>query len=555
MDTKQKYIQNLYKNYMMPPDKIPLLVSNTIMAGYFFGEAGLAIVSLFMPIYFLFETTGYWINYGGLIKTLEKISENKTLSARSYSSLSLALSIIFGIILSAVILIFFDGFLKILAVPENLISLAEDYGKFLVFAGFLLIICNYFWQFVKIIGLQGKVRKIYVPIMIVDVVACVVCEKIFSLGIISLVVGMVFAEIFVMVFVGLQLRKNFKKNLFGEIKNPINSTLKLIYAGSSPSAGKFYTLFQVAAFNLFLLKFYGATGVAVFAVVQVAIRICRLHAQVTWQPIPPLFAMEFGDKNFSSLISIFKTSMQRAIIFAILPAIVIFFGANYLITLSSLNPTSYDFATDALKIYSLSVVLAAINSIFITVYLSTNHKILSNVAEFMRSIVAIIFCLKFFAPENIFWSFLFAEVVAAVILFFGNIFIKKFGNFKTPLLLGENFFKPSTFIVADRKIGITAEQIEDLKKFLSDETLKFLTDWLNLLKKFSDTDKDDFFAIHIFREDKKIFITLRGTGNLFNYSENPDAMSLIKSCNAIEKYKFNSTLGMNNLYLQSSECL
>ncbi len=195
MDAKQKYIQNLYKNYMMPPDKIPLVVSNTIMAGYFFGEEGLAVVSLFMPIYFLFETTGYWINYGGLIKTLEKISENQTLSARSYSSLSLALSIIFGIILSAVILIFFDVFLKILSVPENLISLAEDYGKFLVFAGFLMVVCTYTWQFVKIIGLQGKVRKIYVPIMIVDVVACVVCEKIFSLGIISLVIGMVFAEI------------------------------------------------------------------------------------------------------------------------------------------------------------------------------------------------------------------------------------------------------------------------------------------------------------------------------------------------------------------------
>ena len=62
---ERKYIQNLYKNYMMPPDKIPLVVSNTILAGYFFGKSGLAVVSLFMPIYFLFETLGYWINYGG----------------------------------------------------------------------------------------------------------------------------------------------------------------------------------------------------------------------------------------------------------------------------------------------------------------------------------------------------------------------------------------------------------------------------------------------------------------------------------------------------------
>ena len=55
---ERKYIQNLYKIYMSPSDKILLIVSNTILARSFFGESGLAVVSLFMPIYFLFETLG-----------------------------------------------------------------------------------------------------------------------------------------------------------------------------------------------------------------------------------------------------------------------------------------------------------------------------------------------------------------------------------------------------------------------------------------------------------------------------------------------------------------
>jgi len=553
MHTEQKYIQNLYKNYMFPPDRIPLIVSNTILAGYFFSESGLAVVSLFMPIYFLFETLGFWINYGGLIKTLEEISEGQTLRARSYSKLSLTLSIIVGIIVAILVLFFFDNLLKILEVPESLKILAQDYGKALVVAGILLILCSYTWQFVKVIGLQKRVKRIYVLIMVVDVLGCVISEKIFALGIISLVIGMILAEIFILAFSGVLLHKNFKENLFADIKEPFNSTLNLIYAGSSLSAGKFYSLFQVFLFNVFFLHFYGETGVAVFAVLQVAIRICRLHSQVTWQPLPPLFAMGFGDKNISSLLLIFKTALQRAVIFAVLPAIVIYFGADFLASQSSLNPDSYDFAAEALSIYSLSVVLAAVNSIFITLYLSTEHKILSNVAEFARSIVAIIIFLKFAAHEQVFWSFLFAEVVAAVILFAGTILIKKFGNFKTILLLGEEFFKPSLFIVADRKIGITSEQSEKLKTFLTPETLKFLSDWLTLLKKFSDTGKNDFLAVHIFREDDRLRLTLRGTGNVFDYSSNPDAISLIKSYVAIEKYKFNSTLGTNNLYLQLIE--
>ena len=449
-------------------------------------------------------------------------------------------------------LIFFDNLLKILEVPDSLKVLANDYGKALVVACFLLILSSYVWQFVKIIGLQQRIRRIYVMIMVVNVIACVISEKIFALGIISLVVGMIVAEIFILVFSGVLLHKNFKSNLFAEIQEPIKSAWNLIYAGSSPSAGKFYNLFLVYLFNVFFLHFYGETGVAVFAVLLVAIRICRLHAQVTWQPIPPLFAVELGDKNVSSLFLIFKTSLIRAVIFAILPAVVILFGAEFLVTQSSLNPADYAFAADALKTYSFSVVLAAINSIFITIYLSTDHKILSNVTEFARSIVAIIFFLTFAAHEYVFWSFLFAEVVAAVILFFSATLIRKFGDFKTLLLLRGEIFKPSLFMVADRKIGFTSEQNERLKEFLSPTSLKFLSDWLTLIKKFSDTGKNDFLAIHIFRDDK-LRLTLRGTGNLFDYSANADAISLIKSCNAIEKYKFNSTLGTNNLYLQIRE--
>lgn len=535
---------------MFPPDKIPLIVSNTILAGYFFGESGLAVVSLFMPVYFLFETLGYWINYGGLIKTLEEISENQTLRARSYSKLALTLSIIIGIISAALVLIFFDNLLGILEVPQSLNLLAQDYGKPLIVAGFLLILCSYNWHFVKIIGLQQKIRRIYVLIMIADVFGCVISQKIFELGIISLVIGMIFAEIFILIFSGVLLYKNFKENLFSDIKEPLNSTLNLIYAGSSPSAGKFYSLFLVYLFNVFFLHFYGEIGVAVFAVLQVAIRICRLHSQVTWQPLLPLFAMEFGDKNISSMSLIFKTALIRAVIFTGLPAVVIFFGADFLAAQSSLEPSNYVFASDALSIYSLSVILAGINSIFITIYLSTDHKILSNVAEFMRSIVAVVIFLTVAAPEYVFWTFLFAEVVAAAILLAGNVLIKKIGHFKTPLLLGQKFFKPSAFIVADRKIGFTSEQIERLKTFLSPDTLTFLDEWINLLKKFSDKGKNDFLAVHIFRDDDKLRLTLRGTGNLFNYPSNPEAMSLIKSCNAIEKFKFNSTLGMNNLYLQ-----
>lgn len=535
MKAKQKYIQRLFKSYMFPPDKIPLLISNTILAGYFFGEDGLAVVTLFMPIYFLFETAGYWINYGGLIKTLEEISNNQPL-ARSYSSLSLMLSTIAGIILAALVLIFFENLLEILAVPEGLKILAQDYGKFLVVAGFLLLISFYVWQFVKVIGLQIRIKKIYVLIMVVDVLGCVLCEKFFGLGIISLVVGMVAAEIFIITFGGILLRKSFKENLFGKIQEPISSAWSLICAGSSVSAGKFYTLFQVYIFNLFLLKFYGTTGVAIFAVLQVAIRICRLHSQVTWQPLPPLLTAELGDKNISAMFLIFKTAMKLAIIFAALPAVVIFFGADFLIIQSSLNPAEYNFAADALKTYSLSVVLAAVNSVFIAVYLSGEHKIFSNVTEFARSIVAVILFLKFAAPENIFWSFLFAEGVAAVILVAGIFLLQKTKNYRTLLLLNEKIFCPSCYEIFDYaeknwstdKLAAFLEQ----QKISSRRALTELENWRQRFEEITPNAKNHFLAVHLYTEENLLHMTLRDNGNRIERTQ--------------QNIKF--TLGFNNIY-------
>lgn len=538
MQTKQKFIQQLFKNYMFPPDKIPLLVSNTILAGYFFGEDGLAVVSLFMPIYFLFETAGYWINYGGLIKTLEEIGDNQTLRARSYSSLALTLSIITGIFLAALVLIFFENFLGILGVPEALKILAQDYGKFLVVVGFLLLISSYIWQFVKVIGLQTRIKKIYTLIMLVDVLGCVICEKVFGLGIISLIIGMVAAEIFIIAFGGVQLRKTFKENLFAKSQEPINSALSLLYAGSSVSAGKFYSLFQVYIFNLFFLEFYGTAGVAVFAVLQVAIRICRLHVQVTWQPLPPLLTMELGDKNISSMILIFKRAMQSAVIFAALPAAVIFFGADFLVTQSSLNPAEYNFAADALSTYNLSVVLAAVNSVFITVYLSTEHKIFFNVTEFARSIVAVILFLKFAAPENVFWSFLFAEGVAFLILAGGIFFLQKFKGYRTLLLSDKKIFRPSCYEVFDYAEKVWAT--DKLKNFLEQEkissrrALAELQNWRQRFEEITPNAKNHYLTVHIYTDEKFLHMTLRDNGNRIERTQ--------------QNIKF--TLGLNNIFYE-----
>ena len=200
--------------------------------------------------------------------------------------------------------------------------------------------------------------------MLMDALVAIICIKVFNLGIVSLPIGMIGALLFVIFMSGLWLIKSFKENLFSKIQNPLKSIFEILSAGSAAPLGKFYSLFIVFFFNLVLMQTYGVNGVAVFAVIQTAIRICRLHSQVTWQPLLPILTMEYGDENLGAMLLLLKHSLIQAIIMAVLPAIVIFFGADYFTAELPLHA----FAVEAFQAYSLSVVFAAINSIFIVAY-------------------------------------------------------------------------------------------------------------------------------------------------------------------------------------------
>ena len=545
MTTEQKYMKVLFKNYMLPPDKIPLIVSNTVLAGYFFGDGGLAVVSFLMPVFFLFETFGFWINYGAFAKSIKAVGNNESQLARSYSSLALTLSVIVGVILSIAVISVFPNLINLLEIPSGLHQMAEEYGKSMAISGIFLVIASYCWQFVKMVGLQAKIRKIYVLIMLIDALVAIICIKIFNLGIVSLPIGMIGALLFVILMSASWLWKSFKKNLFAKVENPVKSIFEVLSAGSAASLGKFYSLFIVFGFNIVLMKTYGVDGVAIFAVLQTAIRICRLHSQVTWQPLLPILTMEYGDKNLASMLLLLKHSLIQAVIMAVLPAIVIFFGADYFTSELPLHT----FAVEVFQVYSLSVVFAAINSIFIIVYSITNRNVFANVLEAFRSLILIVLFINFTDVSLIFWSFLFAETVTLILIAIGGFIICKLNNLKSPLLLKTEFFRPSLFLIVDRQQGLTDENKNQIMSIASEKILQFINDWLQIVKEFSDTGKNDFTSIHI-TNDK---ITLRSMGKLFNYESNSQAEGIVQNLEEFKNHKYTYTLGMNNLYLTSEK--
>ena len=98
-------------------------------------------------------------------------------------------------------------------------------------------------------------------------------------------------------------------------------------------------------------------------------------------------------------------------------------------------------------------------------------------------------------------------------------------------------------MVVDRQKGLTDENKTQIKNISNEKVLQFINEWLQIVKKFGDTGKNDFTSIHIINDT----ITFRSVGKLFNYNPNLQAMEIIQNLEGLDKCKFTYTLGMNNL--------
>ncbi|MBR3050947.1 MAG: hypothetical protein IKG61_05800 [Selenomonadaceae bacterium] len=533
MKAEKAFFKKIFKEYMLP-DRFPLIAVSTFLAGYFFGEDGLAAFSFMLPIYFLFIVAGFAINFGAFSLAVDAVSKSQSEVAQKYSTAALKLSIVVGLILALGVNVFFWQIVEFEHVPPNLYPLVESYGRTLAVCGFFLVISFYLLQFLKLIGLQSRLRKIYKVMLLLNAAVIFLCVKVLGMGMEAIAVGMITAAIFCLLSEGRQLHMRLGKNLFAPVKFSDIPIGKILRAGSAVTLSKIFSLSQIVLYNFYTLHAFGLKGVAVFATLQIAIRICRTASGMTLQPITPILTVELGDKNLPAMILLLKTALRQGLMFAILPMIILLVGAAHF--------TESAETVEALRIYSLSLIPAAINAIMLTALLAVGHVKFSNLLAFLRSFALLIIFLAgayTWRPDLVWWSFLFAEAITLAVLIIGVKILKRQGSLLPKL-------PPSIFFVINRQVDLE----EQLPKNLQSNVAKILSAWVALNKKFNDRKKDNFTAVQIRTDEEKIFLTLRSNGKLFDYrkyfSENPreDILRLVDSWN----FKF--VLGLNNFYAQ-----
>ena len=524
MKSAKKYMSILAKNYMIP-DRLPLIAISTYLSGYFFGKDGLAVHGFLMPLYFMFSIVGFVINAGSLTLAMRAINRFDSERSRQISSAALFFSIVIGLVLMILTWIFLDPIVTFLGVPAELHALAMDYAQLFPILGFFLIVSNYAMQFMKIVGLQTQFRLIYKILLVFNGIAIYFCAKILDLGIQSVAIGMLVATIIFLIYGAIQLKKYFHSNLFAPIDFSNLELGAIFQARSALTISKIGLLLQTVLYNHILMLTLGIDGVAVYAGMRMAIQLCRTGSDMSLQPIAPVLTIELGDKNLPACLLMFKTAIQRGLVFAILFSVGILALTEH----------------EAYKFYVSSLIPAAISAIFIAAYLPMRHEIFANIIALLRTLIipgAFLIWAYHNDPSKVWWSFPVAEFGTLIFIVLGMKFLQKLKNLKTPLLLDLTTFPKSIFFVVNRDVGLTDDQ---KSKISNPKILEAIEEWIKLSREHSDLNKNNFTSVQI-SDDK---IVLRSTGQRFDYRE------VIPSSRLKDfDWSFKFVLGLSNLYIQ-----
>ena len=556
MTAEKTFFKKLVKEYMVP-DRLPLIAVSTFLAGYFFGENGVATFTLMLPLYFLFIIAGTWINFGAFSLSMEAIGKDETFNAQAYAHLALRTSVLAGIFISVLVFIFFEPLLDWLKITPELLNLAEPFGKTLAAMGIFLVLSCYILQFLKVAGMQKQLKLIYKAMLIINAAVCFLCIKFLNFGMEGIAIGMGAATLFCIAFEGKRLYKFFGRNLLAQIQEPFSLLQKLLKAGNALALSKIFSLSQILLFNTICYRFYGVEGVAVFGVLQIAIRLCRIASSMTFQALTPVLMIELGDKNIKAMMAVLKETIRRGLVFAaFVPMAILWFGADWLATKTSLDSAWYPILIEGFHFYSLSLILAVINAVFLVAFLALGHNLFSNLIAFLRSCALLLVFLWGIAadqPDLLWYCFIFAEGGAFLFLLAGIFFLMKTKNYKTPLLLETKVFRPSIYFVLSREENSLQSVQEKISAFLENNASNFSTDkiqeklqeWLKIFDENSPRKKAHLTAVHLYKDGDNLKMTLRDNGKRFNYNEYLKNYSTTTA----EKISFKYALGLNNIYL------
>lgn len=387
------------------------------------GKMAFTAVNLIYPFLIILGSIGFMFGTGGAALISKTMGEKNIKKAKETFSLIIFTSVVLGIILSILGIIFLPQIASLLGAKDEVLTDCILYGK-IILISLPFYILQY--EFQCLFSTAGK-PKFGLIVTVISGMSNIIFDYllvvVFSLGLFGAAIATMISQV-----VGgvIPLIYFFSKNKsllhFVKFKFDIKSLLKVCSNGSSEFLSNVSSSLISILYNLQLLKYASENGVAAYGVLMYVSMIFQAIFIGYSIGVSPIVGYHYGAKNTSELKNVFTKSM----IVIFITAIIMFICGELLSEPISKIFVNYDdellqITKNAFRIFSFSFLLSGMSIYGSSFFTSLNNGLISALISFLRTVVfqaSAVMILPIFLKLNGIWlSIVVAELMSFIITF------------------------------------------------------------------------------------------------------------------------------------------
>lgn len=385
------------------------------------GKTAFAAINLVMPFIMVLGGMGFMIGTGGTALVAKVLGEGEKEEANRYFSMMVLVTLLLGVALSVVGVIFMRPVSRLLGATEAMMDDCVLYGRIVIAFTFTFMLQNVFQSFLIV----AEKPKLGLGVTVAAGVTNMVLDALFVGGFgwgiagaavatgLSQCVGGILPLIYF-------LRPNNSLLRLCKTRLELRPILKACGNGSSELMSNISSSFVSMLYNFQLLRFAGEDGVSAYGVLMyvqfifVAIYVGYAVGSA------PIVGFHYGAKNHDELKNLLrKSTLLMASSGVVLTILAMVLAGPLAKIFVGYDQGLYDLTRHAFRVFAYSFLLAGFNIFASSFFTALNNGAVSAAISFLRTLIfqtaSVLLLPLVLGVDGIWWAIFAAEVFASLI--------------------------------------------------------------------------------------------------------------------------------------------
>ena len=385
------------------------------------GKTAFAAINLVMPFIMVLGGMGFMIGTGGTALVAKVLGEEEKKEANRYFSMMVLVTLLLGVALSVVGVIFMRPVSRLLGATEAMMDDCVLYGRIVIAFTFTFMLQNVFQSFLIVAEKPKLGLGVTVAAGVTNMVLDALLVGGFGWGIAGAAVATGLSQcvggILPLIYF---LRPNNSLLRLCKTRLELRPILKACGNGSSELMSNISSSFVSMLYNFQLLRFAGEDGVSAYGVLMyvqfifVAIYVGYAVGSA------PIVGFHYGAKNHNELKNLLrKSTLLMASSGVVLTILAMALAGPLAKIFVGYDQGLYDLTRHAFRVFAYSFLLAGFNIFASSFFTALNNGVVSAAISFLRTLIfqtaSVLLLPLVLGVDGVWWAIFAAEVFASLI--------------------------------------------------------------------------------------------------------------------------------------------